>query len=132
MDDSLGVRRGERRGELDSDPHRLLRSYSRGVQAGAEVLALEPLHDQVHPVLGPAMSEVGDDARVPQAGENLDLATEAFGPLDSCENLDRDRRAGLAIVAAMNHAHPSSRRDRPDLEPSVEDGTLTHRHLALL
>src|SRR5262249_62065556 len=92
-------------------------------------LPTHPHHDQAQLLRGPAGAEVVHAPRMLESREDLGRPAEALRPLPAPEDLHRDRRAGLPIAAAVDHAHPSARGHRTDLEPSVEDVTLTHRHL---
>jgi hypothetical protein len=96
VDDPARVRRAERLGHPRRERHRLADRQRRAREPAPEVLAVEPLHDQVQlPRRRLAVRDVADDARVRQLREQLDLAREALGllPARVGDDLDGHRLA---------------------------------------
>ncbi len=112
MDDALGVRRGQRVGDLHRGLEKLFFRQRAGFNALLQRAALEQFHHHERvPVL---LADVVDraDVRVVQRGRRARLALEAFLGVRVTEellgqHLDRNLPAQPRVLGQVNLAHPA-------------------------
>jgi len=108
MDCTERVRMSERRGETEpEDPDRLPREWPL-TQALLEVLTVEPLHREVHPVRGLAVADVANDTWMSEPGERLDFAPEARAPAGIGHVLERDDLSRPNVDGAVHRTRGST------------------------
>ena len=90
------------------------------LEHGAEVEALDELHDDVGALLVAGVVEDLDQARMAQARQQARLDLEARGVADVEQALDRDLAALLAVQRAVDGAHRAAGDRRDDLVAAVE------------
>jgi hypothetical protein len=113
----------ERLADPDGERERLADGERLAREAAVEVLAVEPLHDEVELARGRlAVGDVADDAGVREPGEQLHLAREArdAGAPDVGEDLDGDRVARGAITGAEDLPHAAGAHLLLNLEPAAQ------------
>jgi hypothetical protein len=100
-------------GGVGHQAHRLGERERRARQSMRQLLAFEPLHDEVGRAVGQdAVRDVADDAGMAQLGQHARLAREAVvGVGLGVERLERDRLAGVAVRGAKHHAHAAGASD---------------------
>ena len=121
MDDPLRVRDGERLGDARDHLHALAHREAGAREALAERLADDPLHREVrHAVVGLAVGDVLDDARVAQLLEDARLAVEALLVL-----------AGVTPVEDLDATTPPRRRSfarkTADIPPALTRRSISKR-----
>ena len=122
--DADRVREAEALGDAADERDGLRRGELAALQAGGEILALEPLHREVGPAVVVAVRDVADDRVVPQRREEPRLTQEARGVALAgvrAEELDRDEAARRAVARAVHLAHGAAAREGLELEAIVED-----------
>lgn len=139
MNDAGLVSGREGLGDTATETDRIVHTKGPLRQLRGKVVAIEPLHDEVHPTaIGDAVVDVFDDGVMTQRGDGLGFAHEPFSSgqiVRICvEHLDRDRSSQWAVVAAMNDTHTSLPDASAELDPpdaarrySVVDDTTDRR-----
>lgn len=121
VNDAAPVRLRERRGDAGEQRHALVDGEHAATQVLLEVLAREPLHDEIRlAVLTHPVRDVADDARVVELGEQLGLAGESLRlpRLDMrLEQLHGDELAAELVAGAKDHAHAAG--SDLDLQPEA-------------
>jgi hypothetical protein len=113
VDDAALVRRGEPGGDLRRDLHGLARRRRSAVQALAQRLAEEELHDRERLVALPADVVDGEDVGMREGGDRLRLALEAGERVGARREMRRqhlERHVALEprVARPIDLPHPSS------------------------
>ncbi len=123
VDDAEGVGDAEAGGDASDEGERVVHRQRAALQAGAEILPVEPLHrDPVTPAVA-TVGHVADDRVVAERGEEPRFALESFRAptIGRAEELDGDGLTGRAIPGAEHGAHRARARKLPELEAIPED-----------
>ena len=130
VDQPVGVRRVQRRGDLGADPAgRLQGERAVPVQEPAQVLAAYVPHRDVQDAVGLAGLEDRDDVRVVDGGRGLRLpfepaAEDVVAGQFGGEQLERDRAVQAQVTGAVDDGHAAA----PDLvlDPVAGDPVPGH------
>jgi hypothetical protein len=113
MDDALGVRRGQRGGDLPRQAQRVAHRQRPAGQPRVERLAVQELHDQERAAVAVvAEVEHRDDAGVDDRGRGPRLVEEPHDDVRSVrqtrvQDLDRGRSPEQAVLAEVDRPHPA-------------------------
>jgi hypothetical protein len=121
------VQLDERCGHLPRQGHRLLDGQPGALEAGDELLAVEPLHDQIRrPFARDAVGDVAYHPRVAHAFEQARFAGEPRDVRGPQEHLHGRRLPGREVERAVHRAHSPLAGQALQLEPVSEDRARLH------
>jgi hypothetical protein len=135
VDQTAGVKLGERAGDLLGEGERLGDGERLARQPLRQILALEPLHDQVAlPVGEVAVRDVRHHAGVVDLGEDLGLAREALADVVGArrEDLERDGSAAHPVVGAEHRPHAAAAGLTLDVEAVGDHGAGSQHGRSIL